>query len=60
MQIAEAGGVSHLTINLKGQVMLRRELLRYLRVLPGDAILVRMLPGGRIELSAAETEKRQI
>ena len=42
-----------LTVTAKGQVTLRRELLRHLGVQPGDRIEVRPLPGGRIEVCAA-------
>lgn len=43
-----------LTITAKGQVTLRRELLRHLGVEPGDQIEVRALPGGTIEVRAAQ------
>jgi antitoxin PrlF len=43
-----------LTITAKGQVTLRRELLRHLGVAPGDQIEVRALPGGTIEVRAAQ------
>ncbi|MFM9101250.1 MAG: AbrB/MazE/SpoVT family DNA-binding domain-containing protein [Cyanobium sp.] len=43
-----------LTIPAKGQVTLRRELLRHLGVEPGDQIEVRALPGGTIEVCAAQ------
>ncbi len=42
-----------LTITGKGQVTLRKELLRHLGVAPGDKIEVDMLPNGRIEARAA-------
>ena len=42
-----------LTITGKGQVTLRKELLRHLGVGPGDKIEVEMLPNGRIEVRAA-------
>ena len=43
-----------LTITAKGQVTLRQELLRHLGVGPGDRIEVIPLPGGRIEVRAAQ------
>ena len=43
-----------LTITAKGQVTLRRDLLRHLGVGPGEQIEVRALPGGRIEVRAAQ------
>jgi hypothetical protein len=42
-----------LTVTAKGQVTLRRDLLRHLGVQPGQQIEVRPLPGGRIEVRAA-------
>jgi antitoxin PrlF len=43
-----------LTITAKGQVTLRRELLRHLGVQPGQQIEVSTLPGGRIEVRAVQ------
>ena len=42
-----------LTVTGKGQVTLRKELLRHLGVGPGDKIEVEMLPDGRIVARAA-------
>jgi bifunctional DNA-binding transcriptional regulator/antitoxin component of YhaV-PrlF toxin-antitoxin module len=42
-----------LTVTSKGQVTLRRELLRHLGVKPGDKICFDMRPNGRIEVKAA-------
>ena len=42
-----------LTITAKGQVTLRKELLRHLGVEPGQKIEVDTLPDGRVELRAA-------
>lgn len=39
-----------LTVTAKGQVTLRREVLRHLGVAPGEKIEVALLPGGRAEL----------
>ncbi len=45
--------MTRLTVTAKGQVTLRRELLRHLGVAPGEKIAAEKLPDGRIELSAA-------
>jgi bifunctional DNA-binding transcriptional regulator/antitoxin component of YhaV-PrlF toxin-antitoxin module len=45
--------MSTLTITGKGQVTLRKEVLRHLGVEPGEKIDVDMLPGGRVEVRAA-------
>jgi bifunctional DNA-binding transcriptional regulator/antitoxin component of YhaV-PrlF toxin-antitoxin module len=42
-----------LTVTEKGQVTLRKDLLRHLGVRPGEKIEVDMLPNGRIEARAA-------
>ena len=41
-----------LTVTAKGQVTLRRDVLRHLGVEPGDKIDVEKLPNGRIEVRA--------
>ena len=41
-----------LTVTSKGQVTLRRDVLRHLGVEPGDKIDVEKLPNGRIEVRA--------
>ena len=46
--------MAHLTVTAKGQVTLRRELLRHLGVQPGQQIEVTTLPGGRIEVRAVQ------
>jgi len=43
-----------LTVTAKGQVTLRKDLLKHLGVHPGDKIAVDMLPDGRIEVRAAQ------
>jgi bifunctional DNA-binding transcriptional regulator/antitoxin component of YhaV-PrlF toxin-antitoxin module len=43
-----------LTVTAKGQVTFRQELLRYLGVQPGQQIEVSTLPGGSIEVRAAQ------
>jgi AbrB family looped-hinge helix DNA binding protein len=42
-----------LTITSKGQVTLRKDLLRHLGVEPGDKVAVDKLPDGRIAIKAA-------
>jgi len=44
-----------LTITAKGQVTLRKEVLRHLGVAPGQKIDVDLLPDGRLELRAAKS-----
>jgi bifunctional DNA-binding transcriptional regulator/antitoxin component of YhaV-PrlF toxin-antitoxin module len=41
------------TVTAKGQVTLRKELLQYLGVQPGEKILVDKLPDGQIAMKAA-------
>jgi antitoxin PrlF len=43
-----------LTITSKGQVTLRKEVLRHLGIKPGDKIKVDLAPDGRAVLSAAK------
>jgi len=43
-----------LTVTSKGQVTLRKELLRHLRVSPGEKVEIDLLPNGRAELRAAK------
>ena len=42
-----------LTVTAKGQVTLRRDILKHLGVQPGEKIAVDKLPDGRIEVRAA-------
>ncbi len=42
-----------LTITAKGQIILRKDLLKHLGVQPGERIVVDKLPGGGIEIKAA-------
>lgn len=44
-----------LTVTAKGQVTLRKEILQYLGVQPGQKIELNELPGGRIEVKAARS-----
>jgi bifunctional DNA-binding transcriptional regulator/antitoxin component of YhaV-PrlF toxin-antitoxin module len=45
--------MSTLTVTAKGQVTLRKDLLKHLGVNPGEKITVGKLPDGRIEIKAA-------
>lgn len=45
--------MSTLTVTSKGQVTLRKDLLRHLGVGPGEKISAEKLPDGRIEVRAA-------
>ncbi|HLG80333.1 MAG TPA: AbrB/MazE/SpoVT family DNA-binding domain-containing protein [Bradyrhizobium sp.] len=45
--------MSTLTITAKGQITLRKDLLKHLGVQPGEKILVDKFPDGRIEIKAA-------
>lgn len=45
--------MSTLTITAKGQVTLRKDLLRHLGVKPGEQIEIDKLPDGRIAVRAA-------
>ena len=44
--------MSTLTVTAKGQVTLRKDLLKHLGVNPGDKITVDKRPDGRIEMKA--------
>jgi bifunctional DNA-binding transcriptional regulator/antitoxin component of YhaV-PrlF toxin-antitoxin module len=44
--------MSTLTVTSKGQVTLRKELLKHLGVQPGEKVVAEMLPDGRIEMKA--------
>ena len=43
-----------LTVTAKGQITLRRDLLKHLGVQPGERIAVDKLPDGRIEMKAVQ------
>jgi AbrB family looped-hinge helix DNA binding protein len=45
--------MSTLTVTAKGQVTLRKDILRHLGVHPGEKITLDKLPDGRIEVKAA-------
>lgn len=42
-----------LTISVKGQLTLNRDMLKHLGIGPGEKVLIAKLPGGAITLSAA-------
>ena len=42
-----------LTVTAKGQITLKQELLRHLNVVPGQKVLVNMLPDVRLTIDAA-------
>ena len=44
--------MSTLTVTSKGQITLRKDLLKHLGVEPGGKLAVEMLPDGRIEVRA--------
>jgi len=44
--------MSTLTVTAKGQVTLRKDILKHLGVHPGEKIVVDKLPDGRIEMKA--------
>lgn len=46
-----------LTVTSKGQVTLRKEVLRHLGVQPGDKIEVDLLPGKRADMHASGPKK---
>jgi bifunctional DNA-binding transcriptional regulator/antitoxin component of YhaV-PrlF toxin-antitoxin module len=43
-----------LTVTAKGQVTLRKEILRHLGIIPGQKIEIDLLPNGRLQLRAAK------
>ena len=44
-----------LTVTTKGQVTLRKDLLKHLGVVPGDKVSIDLTPDGKATLSAAKT-----
>jgi len=45
--------MTSLTVTTKGQVTLRKDVLRHLGVQPGDKVAVDKLPDGRVEIRAS-------
>jgi AbrB family looped-hinge helix DNA binding protein len=50
--------MSSLTVTAKGQITLRKDLLKHLGVAPGEMVALEKLPDGRIELKAARPTGR--
>jgi AbrB family looped-hinge helix DNA binding protein len=50
--------MSTLTVTAKGQVTLRKDILKHLGVQPGEKITVDKLPDGRIEVKAVRPAGR--
>ena len=50
--------MARLTVTAKGQVTLRKDVLKHLGVGPGEKIDVELLPGGRVEAKAARPKGR--
>ena len=44
-----------LTVTAKGQITLRKEVLRHLGVIPGQKVEIDLLPNGRLEVRAAKS-----
>ena len=44
-----------LTVTAKGQVTLRKEVLRHLGVTPGQKVEIDLLPNGRLEVRATKS-----
>lgn len=47
-----------LTVTAKGQITLKRELLRHLGIRPGSKITVRMLPDHSVKIEAAKAQTK--
>jgi AbrB family looped-hinge helix DNA binding protein len=50
--------MNKLTVTTKGQITLRKDILKHLGVQPGDKVAVDMRPDGRIEMKAARATGR--
>jgi AbrB family looped-hinge helix DNA binding protein len=48
--------MSALTVTARGQVTLRKDLLKHLGVHPGEKVNVEKLPDGRIEIKALRSK----
>ncbi len=46
-----------LTVTAKGQVTLRKEVLKHLGVQPGDKVVLDLLPGGEVKVHAARPKR---
>lgn len=49
--------MASLTVTAKGQITLRRELLRHLGVVPGQKVQVEMLADGTLALQSAQPQR---
>lgn len=49
-----------LTVTAKGQITVKKEVLRHLGVKPGDKILLDLAPGGNVVLKAAPQKQHGI
>jgi antitoxin PrlF len=52
--VRERAMASTLTVTAKGQVTLRKDILKHLGIEPGSKVEVDLLPNGRAELRAAQ------
>ena len=50
--------MANLKVTAKGQVTLRRDVLKHLGVRPGEKLSVELLPGGRVEAKAERPKGR--
>jgi len=50
--------MARLTVTAKGQVTLRKDVLKHLGVGPGEKIDIELFPGGRVEAKAARPKGR--
>jgi AbrB family looped-hinge helix DNA binding protein len=50
--------MSTLTVTAKGQVTLRKDILKHLGINPGDKIIVDKLPNRRLEVKAARPTRK--
>ena len=48
--------MASLTVTMKGQVTLKRDLLQHLGIKPGERIELDKMPGGELRLKAAKAE----
>lgn len=49
-----------LKVTAKGQVTLKKDVLKYLGIKPGDKVLLDLLPGGKATLQAEPPRKHDI
>jgi bifunctional DNA-binding transcriptional regulator/antitoxin component of YhaV-PrlF toxin-antitoxin module len=47
--------MASLTVTMKGQITLKRELLQHLGVKPGERVSLDRLPGGELRVKAAKS-----